>query len=124
MLAELAGGSDRIHFLGHVTPAELARMYSGARAVAFVPYDEDFGYITLEAMLGGAPVITATDSGGPTELVEDGVSGFVVEPTPEAIAAAVDRIWTDRRGRRSMRRAAVERAQRVSWDAVVEAIVA
>jgi glycosyltransferase involved in cell wall biosynthesis len=123
-LAALAAGDERIRLLGHVAPAELARSYRGARAVAFVPYDEDFGYIALEAMLSGAPVITATDSGGPTELVDDGVTGFVVEPEPRAIAAAVDRLWNGRRMRRAMSRAAVERARSVSWDPVVEAIVA
>ena len=41
-------------------------------------------------MLAGKPVITCTDSGGTAELVTDGVSGLVVEPQAEALAAAID----------------------------------
>ena len=46
----------------------------------YPPYDEDFGYVTLEAFLSRKPVITATDSGGPNEFVVDGVNGFVRAP--------------------------------------------
>ena len=50
----------------------------GALAVLYPPYDEDFGYVTLEAFLVAASrSITATDSGGPNEFVIDGVNGFV-----------------------------------------------
>ena len=48
-----------------------------ALAVLYPPYDEDFGYVTLEAFLARKPVVTATDSGGPNEFVVDGVNGFV-----------------------------------------------
>ena len=89
-----------------------AALYAGARAVAFVPYEEDYGLVTLEAMLAGKPVITCTDSGGTAELVSDGVTGLVVEPTPEALAAAIDRLWSSRREARRMGAAARERAPR------------
>jgi glycosyltransferase involved in cell wall biosynthesis len=123
-LAALAEGDPRIRLLGHVSEPELARLYNDARAVAFIPYAEDYGYVTLEGMLSGAPVITATDSGGPTELVDDGVTGLVVEPEPRAVAAAVDRLWRRSRDRRRMSRAALRRAHAVTWDAVLSEIVA
>ena len=41
--------------------------------MVFAPFDEDFGYVTLESFLAHKPVITATDAGGPLEFVEDGV---------------------------------------------------
>ena len=74
-LRELAAGDPRIRFTGFLNDAELAEAYAGARAVLFAPTDEDYGYITLEAMLSAKPVVTTTDSGGPTELVEAGVDG-------------------------------------------------
>ena len=40
-----------------------------ALGVIFPPLDEDYGYVTLEAMLAAKPVITCTDSGGPLEFV-------------------------------------------------------
>jgi len=118
-LRELAAGDERISFCGRVSETELQRLYAGARGVAFIPYDEDFGLVTLEAMGAGRAVITARDAGGPMELVEPGVTGWVVEPSPEAVATAIDELWTDRRRRRRMGGAARRRALQVSWDPLV-----
>ncbi|HEY6761431.1 MAG TPA: glycosyltransferase family 4 protein, partial [Baekduia sp.] len=83
-----AAGDPRIELLGRVSDEELARLDTGAQAVAFVPYDEDFGLVALEAMEFEKPVITVSDAGGPMELVEDGVSGVVVAPEPAAVGGA------------------------------------
>jgi glycosyltransferase involved in cell wall biosynthesis len=123
-LRELAAGDDRIRFCGRVSDAELVELYAGARAVAFVPYLEDYGYITLEAMLSGKPVITCSDSGGTTELVRDGINGIVAEPQAEALGAAIDRLWGDRRGLKRMGAAALETGRGVTWDAVLEELLA
>ena len=58
-----------------------------ALAVVYAPFDEDYGYVTLEAFLCAKPVITATDSGGTLEFVVDGENGFVCAPEPAAIGA-------------------------------------
>ena len=118
-LAELAAGEPRVELLGRVSDAELERLYGRARAVAFLPHDEDFGLVALEAMQAGRPVITTHDAGGPRELVEDGVTGLVVDPTPAALAAAIDALWDDRGRWRTLGRAGLERARAVSWDRVV-----
>lgn len=123
-LRELAGADDRISFSGRVPERELVSLYAGARAVAFLPYEEDYGLVTLEAMLSGKPVITCRDSGGTTELVDDGENGFVVDPAPEALAAAIDSLWSSRRLRRRMSRAARARAERVTWQGVVSELLA
>jgi glycosyltransferase involved in cell wall biosynthesis len=123
-LRELAAGDERIRFCGRVSDAELVELYAGARAIAFVPYLEDYGYITLEAMLSGKPVITCSDSGGTTELVRDGVNGIVVEPQAEALGAAIDRLWGDRRAQKRMGAAALETGYAVTWDAVLEELLA
>ncbi len=47
-------------------------------------------------------MITCSDSGGATELVRDGVTGLVVEPQPQALGAAIDRLWSDRHGVKRM----------------------
>lgn len=118
-LRELAAADARITLLGRVPDAELAELYARCRAVAFIPYEEDFGLVALEAMALGKPVITCTDSGGPRELVADGISGYVAEPQPEALGRAIRRLWDDRRLRVQMGRAAAERARAVTWDPVV-----
>ncbi len=85
-LMELAQGDTRIEFLGFVTENELVDLYANALAVLFVPQDEDYGYITIEAMMSAKPVITAFDSGGPLEFVSDSKTGFIVDPEPKHIA--------------------------------------
>ena len=101
----------------------LIRLYAGALGVLYAPFDEDFGYVTLESFLAHKPVITARDSGGTLEFVEDGVNGYVCEPEPEAIADAVSRLANDVRRARSLGDAGYERARLVTWDGVVEKLV-
>jgi glycosyltransferase involved in cell wall biosynthesis len=123
-LREMAAADPRIKVLGRVPDAQLLELYASARAIAFVPYLEDYGYVTLEAMLAGKPVITATDSGGATELVRDGVTGLVVEPTAEALGAAIDRLWSDKRAVKRMGAEALAVARGVTWDRVVQELLA
>ena len=63
-----------------------------AVAVVFPPYDEDYGYVTLEAFLARKPVVTTTDAGGPLEFVDDGVTGLVAAPDADSLASAMSRI--------------------------------
>ena len=120
-LARERGVADRVELVGAISDEEMIRHYAGARAVVFVPVDEDYGYITLEAMLSARPVITATDSGGPLEFVRDGVEGLVVAPEAAALGAAFARVLADRAEAERMGQAglAAYRAKDISWDTVV-----
>ena len=122
-LRELAASDHRIRFLGFLNDAELADAYAGARAVLFAPVQEDYGYITLEAMLSRKPVVTTTDSGGPMELVVPGVTGLATPPDPAALGAAITvllrRPWMGWR----MGREGARRARRVTWDIVVHTLL-
>jgi len=122
-LAEERGVADRVDFLGSVDDDRLVELYAGALAVVYAPYDEDYGYVTLEAFLSAKPVITAHDSGGVLEFVEDGVNGRIAEPAPEAIAAAMDEFHHDRARAASFGDAGLTRARLVTWDGVVERLV-
>ncbi|MFN2454458.1 MAG: glycosyltransferase family 4 protein [Pyrinomonadaceae bacterium] len=86
----------RCAWLGAITEEEKRRLYALALGVIFPPVDEDYGYVTLEAMLAAKPVITCADSGGPLEFVRAGETGFVAAPTPESLAKAMDELWRDR----------------------------
>lgn len=111
----------RVVILEDCPDAEKLALYANCLGVLYPPRDEDYGYVTLEAQLAAKPVITCDDSGGPLELIEDGATGFVVEPTPQAIADAVDRLWDDREAAREMGRLGLARYQErgISWDDVV-----
>jgi glycosyltransferase involved in cell wall biosynthesis len=122
-LAAEVGVLDRVTFAGSVEGDELVRLYADARAVVYTPFDEDFGYVTLEAFLSGKPVITATDSGGTLEFVSDATNGLVTPPDPEAIAAAMTRLAGDERLARQLGSRGLARARTVSWDGVVEQLL-
>jgi glycosyltransferase involved in cell wall biosynthesis len=125
-LERLAAGlniADRVTFTGGIDEPALVDLYAGALAVAFPPYDEDYGYVTLEAFLARKPVLTTTDAGGPLEFVDDGVTGRVTAPTPEAYAAAMAEIANNRARAASLGDAGYDRACRITWDGVVERLV-
>ena len=117
-----AGVADRVEFLGAVDDETLVDLYANALAVVYPPYDEDYGYVTLEAFLARKPVVTAIDSGGPLEFVEHDVSGLVCDPDAEAFAAAFNALG-DKARARALGDAGYERAQAVTWNGVIETLV-
>ena len=118
-----AGVGGRVTFAGRVDEHDLVSLYAGALAVVFPPFDEDYGFITLEAFLARKPVVTTSDAGGPLEFVEDGVSGFVVEPAADAIGAAIARLAADRARAAALGDAGYDRARAITWDGVVDRLL-
>jgi glycosyltransferase involved in cell wall biosynthesis len=123
-LARLAGRlgiADRVDFVGFVPDEDLVSLYAGCRAAVYVPEDEDYGYVAVESLLSRKPVLTTSDSGGPLEFVEDGASGLVAAPTPEALAEGIDRLASLPEARlREMGEEGRSRVAHLSWDAVVD----
>ena len=118
-LAERAG--NRVEWLGPVSEDAKRDLYARCLGVIFPPVDEDYGYVTLEAMLAHKPVVTCTDSGGPLEFVQDRQTGLVAQPTPQALAAAMDAIWENRRAARQWGEAGRQRYDdlHISWPYVI-----
>jgi len=88
--------ADKIEWLGQVTEEQKRDLYAKALGVIYSPIDEDFGYVTLEAMLASKPVVVCSDSGGPLEFVRHQETGLISEPDAQNLAEALDRIWGDR----------------------------
>jgi len=120
---ERRGLRDRVTLLGRVDDEHLIELYAGCRAVLFAPYQEDYGYVTLEAFLSRKPVITARDSGGTLEFVADGVNGYVCEPTPDALAGAVNRLSADSALAASLGERGHGVAASITWDHVVDRLI-
>ena len=95
-LKKMADGDPRIEFLGFVNDGEVVGLYANALAVVYVPYDEDYGLVTIEAMMSAKPVLSVTDAGGATEFVRDGQTGFCVAPKPKALAERIDYLCSHR----------------------------
>jgi glycosyltransferase involved in cell wall biosynthesis len=112
---------DRCTWLGWVTEEEKIDLYARCLAVLYPPYDEDLGYVTLESMLASKAVLTCTDSGGPLEFVENEKSGLICSPTPEGLAAAMDRLWEERTLARDLGEAGRKRYLDLdlTWSSVV-----
>ena len=121
--AEEADVLDRTSFLGTVRDDNLVKLYADALAVVYPPFDEDFGDVTLDAFLARKPVITCRDSGGPNEFVVDGENGYITEPTPEALAAAINAATSDKARVARMGDAGFTRAAAITWDGVIEKLV-
>ena len=122
-IAEDRGLDDRVSFLGAVSDDELIELYAGALAAVYVPYEEDYGYVTLESFLARKPVITTHDSGGPLEFVEHEVNGLICEPQPGALGEAINRLATNRTLAGSLGEAGYDRAKTVTWDGVIEKLL-
>ena len=117
------GGGSRIELAGFVEDDELVELIAGSLAVIYAPYDEDYGYVTLQAFLAGKPVITTADSGGVLEWVEDGVTGLVTDGSPAAIGAAIDKLAADHDLARRLGEAGRQRAAALGWPAVVATLL-
>jgi glycosyltransferase involved in cell wall biosynthesis len=115
MIAE-RGLEPRVRLVGGVDSAQLVEQLARCRAVWFAPYDEDYGFVTVEAFASRKPVVTCTDSGGPAELVKDGVNGCVASPDPRSVAAAIARVMQDASAAERMGQAGAAFAASLTWD--------
>ena len=116
---------DRVCLTGRITEQQKLTYYARALAVYFAPFEEDYGYITLESMLSAKPVITATDSGGPLEFIRDGENGWVISPDPRAVAQCIDDCYNNKSLTRDMGEFGRELYGQlnISWDKTVSALL-
>lgn len=119
-LKELAQGAP-IRFETNLTDAQMQDYYRRCHATLFTAFNEDQGLTPLEAGTYGKPVV-AVNRGGPTEMIRDGVSGYLVEPEPEAFADAMQSLLDDPEHARRLGLGGAERCRLFTWEAFVEKI--
>lgn len=118
---------DKVTYLDRVvSDTQKDELQAGALGVIYIPLDEDsYGFVGLEAVAARKPLVTVTDAGGSLELVKDGVNGLVADPTPESLAAAFDRLYSDKQ--EAVRMGAAQQGQvermNISWDHIVERLL-
>ncbi|MBM3312586.1 MAG: glycosyltransferase, partial [Candidatus Aminicenantes bacterium] len=117
------GLEKRVRLLGPADEDAVVALYGRCRAVFFAPRDEDYGFVTAEAFASGKAVLTAADSGGPPELVRDGISGFVLPPDPVAFAEKIDLLAESRSEAERMGGRGKESAAGMTWPAAVRKLL-
>jgi glycosyltransferase involved in cell wall biosynthesis len=86
-IAPLLGRAANVEYIGEIGEADKSEFLGGARALLFpIKWPEPFGLVIIEAMACGTPVI-AFNRGSVPELIEDSVTGFIVDTVDEAADA-------------------------------------
>ena len=123
-LINKVGVSDRCELIGYVSDAELLRHLSSARAVFYAPYDEDYGYATIEAFLAQKPVITSIDSGEVRLFVEETGSGYFSGTNADEMATNLNKIYElDEKQLKNVAMPGYEIAKTITWDRVINKLV-
>ncbi len=117
------GLEARIRFAGEVSDETLLDLYAKCGCVFYGPLDEDYGYVTVEAMKAKKPVITCKDSGGTLEFVRDGQNGFVVPPDPRTVGEAVRRVLDDKKLAHTLGACGMETVAGIGWAGAIEALL-
>jgi glycosyltransferase involved in cell wall biosynthesis len=87
-----AGIAEHCRFLGKVSDAEMVKMYQAADVFVFPNSPQTWGLAVFEAMACGTPVVVSRGAGA-SEVLTDGVNGYLVDPaSPDQMAAAIRRI--------------------------------
>lgn len=119
-LHERAANIPTVTFETEVSDARMRELYEGCRAVLVSAFNEDYGLTPIEGMACGKPTV-AVDRGGPRESVVDGVTGYLVEPEPEAFAAAMLRLDREEGLAGRLGAAGLDRVRMFTWERFVDA---
>lgn len=110
-LCDSLGIRSKVHFIGFVKHAQLARYYAACDTFVLPSLVETQGLVAMEAMHFGRPVIVTRAIVSATELVAEGQSGFIVDPSDPAeladrlLTLAADPVLRERLGRAGSARA-------------------
>lgn len=121
---EALGLSRSVRFLGFLGHSELARYYKSCDVFVLPSWVETQGLVAMEAMWFGKPVIVADSVVSATELVEQGVNGYIVRADQdEDLAARLFATYQDPALRLKMGAAGQQRSARFEAGRVMEALV-
>ena len=117
---------DRAIFVGRINNEEKIEYYAKSLGVIYPPFEEDYGYVTLEGMLSSKPVVTCRDSGGPLEFIRDRETGLIIEPNPLSLAQAMDELWENRTWATKLGQSALSyyRSLNITWSNVLQNLLA
>jgi glycosyltransferase involved in cell wall biosynthesis len=83
----------QVDFRTQVSDEELVRLYSQAQLTLYAPVMEPFGFVPIESMACGTPVVSVAE-GGVRETVRHGETGLLVDRDPQLFADALSELWS------------------------------
>ncbi|WP_028553094.1 glycosyltransferase family 4 protein [Paenibacillus sp. UNC451MF] len=113
------GLEHRIKLVGFIDDAELLHYLANCLGVYYAPYDEDYGYVTLEAFLSKKPIISFEDSGGVLEFVQDNENGFILSQH-EQISETINYLYHNKNKAISFGEIGHNLVKDISWDYVID----
>lgn len=127
LLVEKYNLSDRVHLdMRFLERAKLAQYVNHSMACAYLPFDEDsLGYVSMEAATASKATISAFDSGGILELVRQGETGWISDPSPRAVAEVISEVFSNPDRARQMGIAASQYWQEmgINWPKTIERLL-
>jgi glycosyltransferase involved in cell wall biosynthesis len=114
------GLENRISFQGSVSRNRILEGYAHSLAVFYGPFQEDFGFSSIEGLLSRKPVITFQDSGGVNEFVSDGITGCVCARTPTGIAEKINWLYNNPEEAGRLGENGFKRVSRLNWDYLLD----
>ncbi|MCJ7856662.1 glycosyltransferase family 4 protein [Lachnospiraceae bacterium NSJ-143] len=109
-----------------VTDEEKIDKMSKCLGCLYIAYKEDsYGFVSMESFYSSKPVITFSDSGGTVELITNNKTGYFTDPTPQALAEAMDKLYTNRENTIKMGQAARKEImdRNITWDETVRRLL-
>lgn len=116
---------EKVKLVGFISEEEKLAYYANCLGVYFGAYNEDYGYITLEAFFAKKPVIVHKDSGGPLEFVEDEKNGYIIETNARRIAEKIDYWYLNRTIAKEMGEYGYQSLleKHMDWDYVIDRLL-
>ncbi len=113
----------RVNFLGKISDKQLIKLYSEAGAVYYAPYNEDYGFVTVEAFSSGKAIITTEDSGGVAELTQKSKAGIITKPTPDNLAEGINSLFSEKNKLIRLGETGKKWVSQLSWTDTVEKLI-
>jgi glycosyltransferase involved in cell wall biosynthesis len=114
---------ERVVIFGLADEKVVMDHYARCLAVFFSPLREDYGFVTGEAFSCKKSVITTSDSGGPSELVKNNETGYIVDPDPKIIAEKIDLLSEQKNMAEKMGHKAFDFISQLTWEDKINKLI-
>lgn len=116
---------DKVQIINRwISETEKIELIAHSLAGIYIPYFEDYGYVTLEYSHSKKATLTCTDSGGVLEIVKNEENGYICSPDPKELAARMDELFLNKQLAKKLGENAYHKIfeLNITWDKVIEGL--